>query len=31
MRIAGPLLPAKEWTSTCYGAIDCRLQFAWGS
>jgi hypothetical protein len=29
VRIAGPLLPPKEWTSTYYGGIDWRFMFAW--
>jgi WD40 repeat protein len=28
-RIAGPLLPASEWTSTSFGGIDWRFLFAW--
>lgn len=31
VRIAGPLLPAKQWTSTYYGGIDWRFLFAWAS
>jgi len=29
VRIAAPLLPAKQWTSTYYGGIDWRFQFSW--
>ena len=29
VRIAGPLFPTKEWTSTYYGMIDWRFMFAW--
>ncbi len=28
-RIAGPLLPTSEWTSTSFGGIDWRFLFAW--
>lgn len=31
LRIAGPLLPTKEWASTYYGGIDWRFMFAWAS
>jgi hypothetical protein len=29
IRIAGPLLPTNQWTSTYYGGIDWRFMFAW--
>ncbi|MDA8314036.1 MAG: hypothetical protein M0010_02520 [Actinomycetota bacterium] len=31
LRIAGPLLPAREWASTYYGGIDWRFLFAWAA
>jgi dipeptidyl aminopeptidase/acylaminoacyl peptidase len=31
VRIAGPLLPSSQWTSTYYGGIDWRFMFAWAA
>lgn len=29
LKIAGPLLPARQWASTYYGEVDWRYMFAW--